>query len=160
MLRPPAMPDCMATHAQKSNIGRFIIRGVFIQMMKVPPFDDFPFDVPLFCLPGTPGGDGQRVVGLSIKHGFLNVETSLQRPTRRTVIRPVGTPSPVRIVLVEGREVLLNPAAKVVVFKPARINNGEPKPASMARVIVVDGKDFFVHPLLGVFRVPNSLEGY
>ena len=54
----------------------------------------------------------------------------------------------------------MNPAAKVVVFKPTRINNGEPKPASMARVIVVDGKDFFVHPLLGVFRVPNSLKGH
>ena len=92
MLRPPAMPDCMATHAQKSNIGWFVIRGVFIQVMKVPPFNDFPFDVALFCLPWTPWGDGQRVVGLSIKHRFLNVETSLQRPARRTMICPVGTP--------------------------------------------------------------------
>ena len=52
----------------------------------------------------------------------------------------------------------MNPAAKVVVFKPTRINNGEPKPASMTRVVVVYVQDLPVHPLLSVFYVPNGLE--
>src|SRR3989442_4692271 len=76
------------------------------------------------------------------------------------MICPVGTPSLVRVVLVERRKVLLNPAAKVVVFKPTRINSGEPKPASMTRVIVVDVQDLPVHPLLSVFYVPNGLKGH
>src|SRR3989442_605359 len=76
------------------------------------------------------------------------------------MICPVGTPSLVRVVLVERRKVLLNPAAKVVVIKPTRINNGEPKPASMTRVVVVDVQDLPVHPLLSVFYVPNGLKGH
>ena len=54
----------------------------------------------------------------------------------------------------------MNPAAKVVVFKPTRINNGEPKPASMTGVVIVDGQDLPIHRLLRVFYVSNGLKGH
>src|SRR3989442_14824594 len=114
--------------------------------MEISPSNDFTLDIPFLCFAGTPRRDGQGVVRFSVEQGFLNIETSLECPARRTVVRPVGASELVRIAFVKRRKVFLNSASQVVIFEPARINHGKPKAASMTRVVIVDVQNLLVHP--------------